>query len=215
MHRFLVWLLPRLACLYLQFVGKTSKILWIGREHLELFEKSGKNVVYAFWHGRQISFACTHRHHKACVLVSQSKDGDYIAEVMRLIGMKAARGSSSRGALKGMKALLNSAKEGYHVGFTPDGPRGPFHEVKPGVIHAAQSLGFPIIPIANGMRFKLVFKGWDEFLIPLPFNRIAVVHEPAIWVGPQDSLEEKAKELKEALNKVTDKADEIALTGNV
>lgn len=210
MHRFLVLILPRLACLYLWFVGKTSKILWVGKDHVEKFESLDKNVVYAFWHGRQVPFAYTHRGCKACVLVSQSKDGDYIAEVMRLIGMKAARGSSSRGALRGLKALLDAAQEGYHVGFTPDGPRGPFHEVKPGVLHAAQSLGFPIIPIANGMRFALTFRNWDEFLIPLPFNRIAVVHGPPIFVGPQDSLEEKSKELKEALNKVTDQADELA-----
>lgn len=201
---------PRLAYGYLRLVGLTSRIEWRDREIPESFARRGQPIAYAFWHGRQVFFTVSHRGYKAAIMVSRSKDGDIIAEVMRLSGLRAVRGSSSRGGVAALKELIDVIKEGYITATTPDGPRGPFHEVQPGILLLARESGVPIIPIANGMRRKLVFRGWDEYFFPLPFNHVVITHGKPIYVRPEDSFDEKAKELKAALDDVTRRADEAA-----
>jgi lysophospholipid acyltransferase (LPLAT)-like uncharacterized protein len=205
------WAAPRLAYWYLTLVGKTSRIVWIGKEHPEALEKNGKPFAFAFWHGRQAFFTYSHRDYKAAILVSLSKDGEIIAEVMRLSGLRTVRGSTSRGGATALKQLIDVVQEGSCVAASPDGPRGPARQVQPGILFVAQQAGIPIIPIANGMRRKIIFRGWDEFYVPLPFNRVAIAHGAPIHVRPEDSLDEKAKELKEALDETTRQADEAAM----
>jgi lysophospholipid acyltransferase (LPLAT)-like uncharacterized protein len=101
-------------------------------------------------------------------------------------------------------------KAGARIGITPDGPRGPLRSVQPGALFLAQATGAPIVPVAYGARRKWLFKGWDEFLIPKPFNRIAMIYGEPITVAPGDSLDHKATDLQRALNEVMHDADEIA-----
>ncbi len=97
------------------------------------------------------------------------------------------------------------------MGFTPDGPRGPLREVQSGVLFVAQKTGRPIVPIAFGAKRRWVFKGrWDEFIVPKPFNQIAMVYGEPIVVGPSDRMDLKAVELKKALDYVAQEADSIA-----
>ena len=206
--RFLRWLAPRLGWGYLKFVGVTSRVDWHGMEHVRALD--GGAFVYAFWHGRQAIFPYTHRGEGSAVMVSRSKDGEIIAEVMRLAGLRAVRGSSSRGGVAALKELIDVAKTGVRVGFTPDGPRGPIRQVQPGALWLAREAQIPILPLAAGLKRKLVFRNWDEFFFPLPFNRIAVVYGPPISVGAGDDMEKKAEELRLALNAVTAEADRLA-----
>jgi len=157
---------PRLAWWYISFVGATSRVRWIGREHVEALERAGRNFAYAFWHGRQVFFTYSHRGYPAAILVSRSKDGDIIADVMRRSGLRAVRGSSSRGSAAALKELLDAAKAGYRPAITPDGPRGPAREVQPGILFLAREMGIPIIPITNAVRRKIVVRGRDRVRPP-------------------------------------------------
>lgn len=204
------FLAPRLAWSYLRFVGFTSRVSWHGREHWDGLRREGRNWVYALWHGRQAFFTYTHRGHGAAVMVSRSKDGEIISEVMRLSGLRAVRGSSSRGGPAALRELVEAGRAGVPLGMTPDGPRGPLRRVQPGVLFLARELGIPILPIANGMRHKLLVGRWDEFHVPLPFNRIAVVIGTPVEVRAEDDLDAKAEELRQALDRVSDEADRIA-----
>ena len=52
--------------------------------------------------------------------------------------------------------------DGGGLGLSPDGPKGPVYEVKPGVVFLAQKLQIPIVPITNALSRKLVLKrSWD------------------------------------------------------
>ncbi len=203
-------LVPWLATIYLRWVGLTSRIIWTNRSFREDLEAQGKGFIYAFWHGRQVFLAYLHRGDQIHPLISQSVDGEIIAQVCRFFGMKPVRGSSSRGASQAVLELQNYLKAGERIGITPDGPRGPLREVQHGALFLAQSTGCPILPVAFGARKKWVFKGWDEFIVPKPFNRIAVVYGEPISVPGGGSLEQKADELKRALNDVAHEADEIS-----
>lgn len=201
-------LVPYLAYAYVSFVGLTTRLSVVRGSIRDGLRAENRRFIYAFWHQRQVYFTYTHRGVGAAVLVSKSKDGEMIAETMRLSDIGAVRGSSSRGGAAALRELMDTAGSGVDLGITPDGPRGPAREVKDGVVFLAQKLGAPVVPIANALSHRVVIKkAWDHFHVPLPFGRAVVVYGEPITVAPGDDLDAKAAELKAALDRVTAEAD--------
>lgn len=201
-------LAPYLAYAYVSLVGLTTRLTTRNDAVPRGLHAQGRRFIYAFWHQRQVYFTWTHRGVGASVLVSRSKDGDIIAETMRLSDIGAVRGSSSRGGVAATLELVNALKSGLDIGITPDGPKGPAREVKDGVLFMARSMKAPIVPITNALsnRFQ-VEKAWDKFQFPLPFGRAVVVYGEPIEVRDGDDLKAKAAELKAALDRITAEAD--------
>ncbi|MFH1784228.1 MAG: lysophospholipid acyltransferase family protein [bacterium] len=196
-----------LGWLFIWFVGKTSIIKRIDSPGFLNLKEKGENFIYCFWHGRQLFLVYSHRGQDICILISESKDGEYIAQITRLFGFRWVRGSSSHGGMRALIRMKKQIEAGYPGAFTPDGPRGPFQKVQPGVIYAAQKTGRPIIPLTFGARRKKVIKNWDEFLIPYPFNYIVVMHGDPFYVSPGDDTLIKAGELEKILTEMNAKAD--------
>jgi lysophospholipid acyltransferase (LPLAT)-like uncharacterized protein len=195
-------------------VGRTSRIIWVNRVIREELEKEGNGFIYAFWHGRQVFLVYLHRNDRIHPLVSHSRDGELIARVCRSFGIEPVRGSSSRGGTEAVLELKGILEEGDRVGFTPDGPRGPLRQVQAGVLYLAQKTNRPIVPVAYGAKRRWVVKGgWDEFVVPQPFNRITMVYGEPIVVKSGDDLDKKAVELQGALDRVTQEADSVAGVG--
>jgi lysophospholipid acyltransferase (LPLAT)-like uncharacterized protein len=67
------------------------------------------------------------------VLVSQSRDGEFIARVIAKLGLPAIRGSSlkktdtakNKGGEQAFRDMVKWVKDGGAMAITPDGPRGP------------------------------------------------------------------------------------------
>ncbi len=206
--RFKTSLLASLASSYLRFVGLTSRITFIHRSVREDLERQRRGFIYAFWHGRQVFLAYLHAHDRIRPLVSHSKDGELIAGVCKAFGLETVRGSSSQGGAEAVLELKSLVEKGERIGFTPDGPRGPLRSVQPGVLYLAQKTGAPIVPVAYGAKRRWIFKkSWDEFVVPQPFNHIAMVYGDPLNVLPADNLSDKARVLKAALDDVTREAD--------
>ncbi|MCJ2163830.1 MULTISPECIES: lysophospholipid acyltransferase family protein [unclassified Pseudodesulfovibrio] len=138
-------------------------------------KKQGQALIIALWHGE--IFPITGISEKAnsnlVIFVSQSKDGEIIARVLEKLGHATVRGSSTRG---GVKALLQAKrlmiKENRMAVFTIDGPKGPRHKAKDGIIFLAQRAEAKIIPVrAYPLRKKVFEKSWDRFIVPFPFTR--------------------------------------------
>ncbi|MBI5244766.1 MAG: lysophospholipid acyltransferase family protein [Elusimicrobia bacterium] len=199
---------PYLAYSYLTFVGKTSRVHWLGLDHVEALARFGRPFIYAFWHQRQALFTYTHRGIDGSVLVSRSRDGEIIAETMRLSAIPCVRGSSSRRAAESAKELLDILAAGRCAGITPDGPKGPARKVKDGAVFLAMKSGCALLPITNAAsRVFIVERAWDRFQLPLPFSRICVHHGTPIFVRPDDDPKKKAQELENSLNAITEEAD--------
>jgi lysophospholipid acyltransferase (LPLAT)-like uncharacterized protein len=61
------------------------------------------------------------------------------------------------------------------VAIAVDGPLGPYHLVKHGMIEAAAKLGCPLLPISVAARRTLVRRDrWDRMEVPLPFTRVCI-----------------------------------------
>ncbi|MDR0953283.1 MAG: lysophospholipid acyltransferase family protein [Elusimicrobiota bacterium] len=191
---------------YLAFCGIFTKYLFAGSEKaMELDNK--QRVIYAFWHNQQVFLLYPYRKKgKISVLVSKSKDGEYIARALPKFKMEAMRGSTSRGAYTALRGLMDIAEKGYNPAITPDGPRGPIYQAHSGIIYLAQKTGLPIIPAGVACSKKFAVNSWDKFQIPLPFGKCALVYGEPVWVGEADDLEEKRKTLTSILNEATAKA---------
>jgi len=148
--------------------------------------EKGQKMIAAIWHQRifiAMGYARKLGKFSPAVMISQSRDGDMIADVYRRFRFQPVRGSSSRGgkeALTAMIAYLDHHPMAVHV---LDGPRGPRGIVKPGLVVMAQSSGAPIFPIYITVDRAWVLKSWDRTLIPKPFSRIFIRWGEPLYVS--------------------------------
>lgn len=163
-----------------------------GTEHFEQFRRRGEGVVFVFWHGQLLPLVHYHRNEGVVVLVSEHADGEYITQVILRHGFGAARGSSTRGGVKGLKGIVRAARSGSDLAFTPDGPKGPRHEFKLGALVAAQLTRRPVVTVAAGADRAWYLGSWDRFMIPKPFSTIRIRYGAPRWV-PRDADEDILK----------------------
>ena len=115
--RFLAWLLSWLGWGILQFIGKTSRFQKHFAPGAEELIRSGRPLIYAFWHRYQLLLAYVHRGEGLNVLISRSRDGEFIAKTVQRLGYDPIRGSSSRGggaALLEVLTVLEQGKRRHH-----------------------------------------------------------------------------------------------------
>jgi lysophospholipid acyltransferase (LPLAT)-like uncharacterized protein len=133
-----------------------------------------ERAVYIFWHSRMLVGWWLFRDKKYSALVSQSKDGEILTDLLNYWGYKVLRGSSSKGGKEALEELI-SASEKSSVVLTPDGPRGPANVIKNGALIISNKSGIPIIPVKiNYKKKKVLSKSWDKFEIPYPFSECEV-----------------------------------------
>jgi hypothetical protein len=171
--------------------------------------------IYAFWHSHQLSALWHFRRSGAGILISASKDGEYIARVARSVGFTPLRGSSSRLGAAGLKALIEFARSGRPVAITPDGPRGPRHSIGPGVLAMAQKSSYPIVPFAIGLSSFWELPSWDRFRIPKPFSSGYACWGEPLSVPPDAddaTLDRLAAELRARMIELEEFADRMART---
>jgi len=194
---------------YMCLMGKTTRTVVNAHPGYDELIRDGKPVIYSLWHGRQIFLTWFHRRQGVCVMISKSKDGEFISRIAKKLGYQPVRGSTSKGGLEALTAIIEKAKSGCTLAFTPDGPRGPIGVVQPGVIITAKQSGMPVIPVAFAAKRKFIVGNWDKFHIPLPFNRVVVCYGEPFYVGANDAVEQKSAELKKAMDEVTARADSL------
>jgi lysophospholipid acyltransferase (LPLAT)-like uncharacterized protein len=144
--------------------------------HPELQGAWERPWVLAFWHGAQFPLLAWKRRRKTVVLVSLSSDGALGARALALQGLDVVRGSTSRGGIRGLAAIVKAMKRaGADAAFAVDGPRGPRGVVKGGAVVAARATGGVLVPMAGSTRRGFVLRStWDRFEIAWPFTRVDV-----------------------------------------
>lgn len=194
-------------------MATTRSQLIAGQDVERIWVEGQRPAVYVLWHGRLLSCAYRYRRNQLGTLISRNRDGDYISGVVRRWGFTVVRGSSSRGGSSALRRIVRMLKEGRSVALTPDGPRGPRQQMKPGPVIAAQLAGVPVIPVSAGASSGRFFGSWDRFLVPAPFADTPVaLGEPIdIPQGLQESdLEEVMQRIADSLNHLTSLVDEAA-----
>lgn len=158
--------------------------------------RPSRTFIYALWHDSiliPLARAALERP-KIAALVSRHQDGSYLSEFMRHIGVKSIRGSTNRGGDQAIRALIEEADD-WHIFITPDGPRGPHHEIKEGIVYLASRTGRPIVPIVSLYPSSWHLKGnWTGLWIPRPFSRCYYLLGEPLTIPAELSREQLARQ---------------------
>ena len=203
MQKIIFKIITSIVYLLLIFIGKTSSVKLLNYDIVLKFKKKKQPVIYSFWHNRLLYLAYLYRKKRVGVMVSLHRDGEYISEIMRKLKLVPIRGSTTRGGIKALIEIIKYTKNsGYDSAFTPDGPRGPKYEIQDGILLTAKKSKAPILPITWNAKYKIVLNTWDNFIIPLPFNKFIVLYGNPIWVNENDDLNIKKIELKSEMMRI-------------
>ena len=178
------------------------------------YPEDDSKVIFALWHADQCAIHGVpyERHGKVHILISKSMDGEIIARGVESLGFKTIRGSENRivgtsivrdkggvGAALQMQEVLNA---GDSVAIMVDGPKGPVHRVKNGIINTAKHTGARIIPLvwySAGKSF-VHLPTWDKMTFPIGFTKFVNMYGDPILV-PADSDKENDEKIKEQIKK--------------
>lgn len=172
-ERRLRWLV-RIGVVALRALAMTWRVRRIGAEGIDALRARGEPWVFTLWHGQLLPLTWAHRGWGVSVLISEHQDGEIIARVAEALGLHPVRGSTSRGAARGLIGLTRVIEAGRPIGVTPDGPRGPAHSFAPGALAAAHRAGAPVVAVTAAASRAWRMKSWDRFMVPKPFARVVV-----------------------------------------
>ena len=199
---------PWLAARIISWLHRRIKPECIGAEPLRSLWDDGKSVILSFWHDQLFMMAAGYSGSKASVMISSSKDGELIARTMTYFNIGAIRGSSSRGGRAAFRTMVDLGKEPIDLVFTPDGPRGPRHVIKDGVIQLARVTGRPIVPMAFACSKGHRFNSWDRFLLPFPYGKGVYSFGSPIYFKQGEKLETFRTRVQKAMDDNTRQAED-------
>lgn len=168
-----------------------------------------KNFVLAFWHGSMLIPWYFLKNKDFAALVSRSKDGALLVKILEKWNYKIIRGSSNKGGSVALGILIDYAKNDSSIAITPDGPKGPYHKLKPGAVVIAKKAGIPLVLLGAGYQKKRELKSWDKFEIPKFFSRVNLVFSEPVMIDKDLSFEETAKIIEQCeikLNQIQQEA---------
>jgi lysophospholipid acyltransferase (LPLAT)-like uncharacterized protein len=161
-------------------------------------------IIYACWHGDLMFFAHSYLRYKnpphVKAVISSHFDGTLIAGTLQKFGLEIIAGSSNRNAARVLIQGIKALKEGYDIGITPDGPRGPRHEVADGIIAMAEKTAAKVILVEIRPRKYWQLSSWDKFVIPKPFGEINFYYSEPLNIKGMET-EQARKLIKEGLLK--------------
>lgn len=168
----------------------------------ENYPANDKKVIFALWHHDQLCLDGIPNRDKLNILISKSIDGEIIARVVERMGFKTVRGSQNKwwkdkGGKEATFELISRLNNGENIAVTVDGPSGPLHQVKNGVIKIAKLTGAPIIPVVWYSKSKFLgsLPTWDKLRIPLWFLKSVNIYGEPIYV-PETATKEDENQIK-------------------
>jgi len=188
---FIKKVLSLIGAVYIFFVYISSRKKFINKSAFDKLIIEKESFIYALWHDQLLLSPLTWKSKKRIdILISKHKDGDIIADLIGFHGFNSVRGSTNnpnkekeKNSISNIRKILKSLKNNISIGITPDGPRGPRHQVSEGIINISRISNKKILPMALAYKKKWVLNTWDKFIIPKPFNKICIV-----WGDPLDTI---------------------------
>jgi lysophospholipid acyltransferase (LPLAT)-like uncharacterized protein len=205
-----------LAAEYLRLVWLTNRFSFDPPDIYRRVEPQ-QPAIFAFWHGQHFltPFIKTKESHRAKVLISLHRDGEFNAIAAERLGIDTIRGSGDhgsafhrKGGVGAFKEMVRALADGYNVALTADVPKRS-RVAGLGIIMLARESGRPIMPFAMATSRFIRLNNWDRTTINLPFGRGALVGIEEIFVPPDadaETMEKKRVQLEEILNEATRRA---------
>jgi lysophospholipid acyltransferase (LPLAT)-like uncharacterized protein len=178
------------------------------------FEDTGsQRYLYCLWHDAILGVIFGGKSIDMAGLVSQHEDGSYVADVMECLNLTPIRGSSRHGGAAALRQMIDAAAK-YHIAIATDGPRGPRHVVKDGIIFLAAQSGRAILPVGVSATRAWRPRGkWTDMLVPKPFSRMVIAVGSPVFIPQNVSREEITvwrQTLQALMEEMNVEADRIA-----
>jgi lysophospholipid acyltransferase (LPLAT)-like uncharacterized protein len=210
-----------LAAEYLRLVWLTNRFTFDPANVYEMVEPQ-QPLIFAFWHGQHFltPFIKTKASHRAKVLISRHRDGEFNAIAAERLGIETIRGSGDHGGafhrkngVGAFRQMVQALEEGCNVASTADVPKRS-RVAGLGIIMLARESGRPIVPFAMVTSRFIRLNNWDRTTINLPFGRGAVTGVDVVVVPPDadaETMEQCRLQLENYLNEAARRA--YALVG--
>jgi lysophospholipid acyltransferase (LPLAT)-like uncharacterized protein len=205
---FIQTLIATIIFYYIKLVRITSKTTYINIENLNQAKKTHKNIIFAFWHGRELMLpSYLANQGKMFSIISLHKDGDLVAKLLAKFGSKIIRGSSNQGGTQVIRHILKEFKQdNTYFCITPDGPTGPRMKVSGAIIGIAKISGAIIVPVTFSSKKVKILNSWDAFMVPSLFNDLTISFGEKILI-PKKASEQEIKQqtliLENSLNNMS------------
>jgi len=196
MNQIIQTIFEKIFEVYVLFVGLTSKMTYEGNLPLTEIIANSSKALYAFWHNRIFYFLYLFRKSRIAIPISTHKDGAAIARVAQKFGFNVIPGSSTRGSISVLTGILDFLSSNHAVSITPDGPRGPKYSIQDGILFAAYKSKTPMRAAVWHAKHVIIFKSWDSFILPLPFNSFHIIISDPIEVNSKDDIPPKKTDFK-------------------
>lgn len=207
-RRVVTWLAVELGWLLLRLLHLLVRVESEGRERFDALRAGGGSVLIALWHGRILLPIMQHMNEGIVPMVSLSRDGEMIARTVEKLGYVTVRGSSSRGGREAMAGMAETLRQpGTVAAIMPDGPKGPRHRLKPGVVQIARESGAVILPMSWGAARPIRFKSWDRFQLWRPFSRAVVLYGEPIACPREGDFRSQCEQVERAMRMLEEQAD--------
>jgi lysophospholipid acyltransferase (LPLAT)-like uncharacterized protein len=133
-----------------------------------------QRFTFSMWHDQIVMAVFSRRTWNLAGLISQHRDGGYLADSVLIAGIQPVRGSTSRGGAEAVSEILS--RPDLHLAMTPDGPRGPRRKMKEGIVFISSRSGRPIVPTALVCSRQWSAPGsWTDMAIPKPFSKVILI----------------------------------------
>lgn len=202
-----VWVLKKAVVKWMSFQRHHTHIVGIN-------QPSEPACIYALWHTNQCCIFGFREREKTSIMISQSLDGEIISAGVESLGIKVVRGSSNKSsAAQATLQLIERLEQGEDVALTIDGPSGPLHKVKNGVLKIAKLSGRPIVPVtwySEDWCF-LTLPSWDKMTVPIHDCKLINLYGDPIYIPkdlPDSEFEIYREKIKNALFELDKRAPE-------
>lgn len=185
----------------------TCRLRVRGRERMDAVLRENGAAIAVFWHYSFLYIFYHLRAYSAAVMVSSSRDGEYIARLAERFHHLPVRGSSNQRGFRALREMVEQMRRGSSAGIVADGSQGPARRAQSGAILMASKSGRPILPMAWATDRSIAINSWDRTLIPKPFATIVLHHgEPLFVPTPVSHAEVEVfrQELETRLNTLYD-----------
>ncbi|MGH7740090.1 MAG: lysophospholipid acyltransferase family protein [bacterium] len=206
--QFTDWLIVIFAAPLIHLLGWTLRIREEGQTNWGPRGNWPEAPLWALWHETILMSVWYHRHRDVHTIISASRDGELIANIAKVFGYVPVRGSSSKGGKEAASEMVDYLKAGKGMAITPDGPRGPRRQLKPGLVGIARRSGRPVVPFAFAAEKCWRLRSWDRFIIPKPFSRAVFVYGNPIHISSSGESDAAGlAEIKTEIDRIQERAD--------
>lgn len=192
---------PRVGSVLIRFLFWSCKKHFIIDESLHALQTP---MVVVFWHGEMIFqpflYEQIREKPNGRVIISHHADGEIAARTIAFFDLKAIRGSTSRGAIRVLLQAFSFLKKGEDLAITPDGPRGPYHNIADGIVAITQKNDYPVVIFRLFAKRCWHLSSWDRFMIPKPFTEVHCIAMPPLSLK-NHTLESAKVFLKEQMER--------------